>query len=164
MRFWRWIGDRLFTPDAIYGLILFSALISATSDANETAIEVLLIAGFTLVTFWAAHVFASTMATHGVGDEAGDALGASIRRAIGHSSGMLYASVLPSLALLLGVFGVLSTDDAVSLALLFAMILLGVLGYESFARRGRSRPVRVVGAIGTAFFGFLMILLNTVVH
>lgn len=160
MAFVGWVRERLITPDAVYGLILFSALIGAVSDEDSDALEVLLVAVASLVIFWGAHVFAGTLTSHG----ADQRLGEAVRRSITHSMGMLYAAILPSLVLLLGVFRVMSADDAVSLALLFAMIILGVLGYSAFAQRRSPVAVRVLGAIGTALFGLLMIILNIAVH
>ncbi|CAN5333044.1 hypothetical protein BH09ACT5_BH09ACT5_14020 [soil metagenome] len=148
------------TPDAVYGLILFSALIGAVDDDDSDTLEVLLVSVASLVIFWGAHVFAGTIAAHG----AETPLGVALRRAVSHSTGMLYAAVLPSLVLLLGVFHVMSADEAVGVALLVAAVLLGVLGYSAFALRRSKIIVRILGGIGTALFGLLMILLNIVVH
>jgi hypothetical protein len=164
MGFRQWVRDRFVTVDAIYGLILYAALIGASSDENSTALEVLLVSAASLIIFWGAHVFAGTLAHHGVKDGAEVPLGGALRIAIQHSSGMLYASILPSLALLLGVVRAVSADDAVSLALLVAMVVLAALGYASFAQRKRPVIIRILGALGTAFFGLLMIVLNIVVH
>jgi hypothetical protein len=154
------VRERLVTPDAVYGLILFSALVGAVDDEDSDALEVLLFSVASLVIFWGAHVFAGTIASHG----AATRLGAAFRRAVLHSSGMLYAAILPSLVLLLGVVHLVSADDAVGLALLVATIILGVLGYSAFALRRSPIVIRILGGIGTALFGLLMIVLNIVVH
>lgn len=155
-----WARNNLVTPDAVYGLILFSALIAATSDDDSDALDVLFFSGFTLIIFWAAHVFAGTVAGHG-----GEArLRTALVKSLGHSSGMLYASILPSIPLFLAAFHLLHTDDAVGYALLIATIVLGVLGYKAFASRKSSVVIRILGGIGTALFGFFIILLNIIVH
>lgn len=154
------IRARLVTPDAVYGLILFSALIGAVDDEQSEALEVLFVAGASLVIFWGAHVFAGTVAAHGAERRFGEAF----RHAVGHSMGMLYAAVLPALVLLLGVFHVLTADDAVTTALLVATGILGVLGYNAFAQRRSPVVIRILGGIGTALFGLLMIVLNILVH
>jgi hypothetical protein len=159
-----WLRQHFVTADAVYGLILYSALVGGVSDDDSNALEVLLISAVSLVIFWGAHVFAGTIANHGVKDGAEVRLGAAVRNAVAHSSGMLWAAILPSVALLLGVFPVLSTDDAVTIAMLIAMLQLGVLGYQAFAQRRSSIPVRILGGLGTALFGLLMILLNIAVH
>ena len=156
--------EHFVTPDAVYGLILYAALIGAVSDNDSDALEVLIVSAVSLIVFWGAHVFAGAIAGHGVKEGRETTLGRATARAIGHSSGMLYAAILPSLVLLLGVFSVIRTDDAVSLALLVAMIVLGVLGYTAFAQRGSHILIRIVGGVGTAFFGLVMIVLNIAVH
>jgi len=160
MGFLQRVRERLVTPDAVYGLILFSALIGAVDDEDSEALEVLFVAVASLVIFWGAHVFAGTITTHGEDVR----LGLAVRRSMVHSMGMLYAAILPSLVLLLGVFHVVSADDAVSIALLVATAVLGLLGYNAFARRRSPVLIRVLGGLGTALFGALMIVLNIVVH
>jgi predicted anti-sigma-YlaC factor YlaD len=164
MGFRLWVRDHFVTADAVYGLILYAAIVGAVSDDDSDSLEVLIFSVVSLFIFWGAHVFAGTIATHGVKGGTETTLGHAIARSIGHSAGMLYAAILPSFVLLLGVFQVLGTDDAVSLALLVAMVILGVLGYQAFAQRGSPVIVRILGAVGTALFGLLMIVLNIAVH
>lgn len=159
-----WIRERLVNPEAVYGLILYSALIGGVSTEDSSSLEVLVVSVFSLVIFWGAHVFARTIASHGVADGMETSLRAATRLGFVESSGMLYAAILPTLPILLGVAKVMSTDDAVSLSLLVAMIVLGVLGYQSFAQRQARVITRILGALGTAFFGLLMIILNIIVH
>lgn len=155
-----WVRERLLTAEAIYGLILYTALVAGVSDDDSNAVEVLVISVVSLLIFWGAHVFAQTLAAHGAEKKLSVALG----HAVNDSSGMLYASVLPSVPLVLGAFSIMTTDDAVSLSLLIAMIVLGALGYNALGERGKHPVLRVLGAIGTAFFGFLVIVLNIAVH
>ena len=160
MRFRQWVRDRFVTADAVYGLILYSALVAGVSDENSTALEVLVLSVASLVIFWGAHVFAGTVAGHGAETN----LRGALRRSLGHSSGMLYVAILPSLALLLGVAHLVGADDAVNLALLVATVVLGALGYNAFAQRKRPVAIRILGGLGTALFGLLLILLNVIVH
>lgn len=155
-----WIREHLLTAEAIYGLILYSALVAGVSDDDSNAVEVLVISVVSLLIFWGAHVFAQTLAAHGAEKK----LSVAVAHAIRDSSGMLYASALPSVPLILGAFSIMSTDDAVSLSLLIAMIVLGALGYNALGERGKHPVLRVLGAIGTATFGFLVIVLNIAVH
>ncbi|MGX5681978.1 hypothetical protein [Schumannella luteola] len=155
-----WLGDRLVTVDAIYGLILYAALIGAVSDDDSNSFEVLALSVFSLVIFWAAHVYAGTIVNH-----AGNVpLRTAIGRAMGHSSGMLWAAILPSLPLVVAVFHGLADDDAVDLSLLIVTIQLGVLGYVALKNRGASMAGRIFGGIGCALFGTLIIALNSAVH
>ena len=160
MGFREWVGTRLVTVDAIYGLILYAALIAAVSDDESHPIEVLLVSVFSLLIFWAAHVYAGTIVNH-VGKSP---LHVAIGTAMRHSSGMLLAAILPSIPLVLGAFAVLSDDDSVDLALLIVTILLCVLGYVALKARGANVAVRILGGIGSALFGTLIIALNAAVH
>ena len=51
-----------------------------------------------------------------------------------------------------------------NLPLFQLIIVLGVLGYSAYAQRGAAIWVRVIGAIGTAMFGFVVFVLNYAVH
>ena len=164
MKVFHWIERRLVTSDAIYGLILFSALIAVASDDHGNSVEVFLVSGASLVVFWAAHVYAGTIANHGAKAEDHDRLGVSFRAAIGHASGMLYAAIIPSIVLLLGALPVLSYNDSVDDSLIVVLVMLAAIGYDTFARRQARIVVRIFGALGAALFGFFMIILNTIVH
>jgi len=48
--------------------------------------------------------------------------------------------------------------------LLIAMVILGIIGYRAFAERKRPIIVRILGGLGAAMFGFLVIVLNIIVH
>jgi len=155
----QWMRDRFASPEAVYGLILYSAVIAGASDKYSDSAEVLAIALPTLLIFFLAHVFAMTLSVHG---EHG--FRKALAHGVHHSSGMLYASIIPTLPLLYGVFGRMESGDSVDLALLFVIIVLGVLGYSAYAQRGAAIWVRVIGAIGTAMFGFVVFVLNYAVH
>lgn len=161
MGFRQWVGERFVSVDAIYGLILYAALIAASSTEDDTnAAVVLVFSVFSLLIFWGAHVFAGTIVTH-----AGNMpLHKAIWSAMKHSSGMLWASVLPSVPLLLGAMSVLADDDAVDTALLVCTVILFLLGYTAFSRRKANVAVRIFGGIGCALFGTLVIALNAIVH
>ncbi len=161
MGFRQWVGERFVSVDAIYGLILYAALIAASSvDEDPNAGLVLLFSFFSLLIFWGAHVFAGTIVTH-----AGNMpLHKAIWSAMRHSSGMLWAAILPSVPLLLGALSLLSDDDAVDYALLVCTVILFLLGYTAFSRRGANIAARIFGGIGCALFGTLVITLNAVVH
>jgi hypothetical protein len=158
------LRHRFVTADTVYGTILFSAIVATVSGDDDTALGVFVVSALSLVVFWSAHVYAGTIANHGVDDGREIRLGAAFRLAIDHSVGMLYAAILPSILLLLGVFHALSYEVSVSWALWVSMIVLGVLGYLAFAERRSAIVVRILGALGTAAFGLVMIVLNVIVH
>jgi hypothetical protein len=164
MGFRSWVASRFGSPSAVYGTILYSALIAVVSTDHTDALEVLVVSVFSLIVLWGAHVYAETVAGHGVKDGTVIRLRTSFREGIAKSSGMLYAAIAPSLLLVLGVFHILRTDDAVSFSLLVATAVLGVLGFIAFTQRRSPIIIRILGALGTAFFGTIMILLNMAVH
>jgi hypothetical protein len=151
--------ERFASPEAVYGLILYSAVIAGVSDDHTDTTEVLTISGFTLLIFFLAHVFATSLASHG---ERG--FRKSVAYGIHHSSGMLYAAIIPTIPLVIGSFGRINADDSVDLALILVSLTLGVLGYSAYAQRGSPIWVRVLGAIGTMLFGFVVFILNYLVH
>lgn len=177
------IRDQVVTADAVYGAILFSALIAAGSDAEADhagdgipgdelrvriafddgdLVDTLLVAITTLLVFWIAHVYARTLAGHGRRDGEDVRLGESLRRAVAHSNGMLWSAIPATLVLLLGIAGAL--PDASDWALLVNLVVLGVLGYQALSERGRAIPLRVLGAVATALLGLVIILVKIAVH
>jgi hypothetical protein len=159
-----WLKRRLVTADAVYGLILYAALLAVVSGDHGNSLEVFAISAFSLLVFWGAHVYAGTIANHGVRDGQEVRISQAFRESVGHASGMLYAAVLPSIVVLLGAFPFLSYQDSVDDSLVVVLIMLAALGYTSFAQRRSKIVVRIFGAIGTALFGLIMIILNTIVH
>jgi hypothetical protein len=154
-----WFRDRFGNPSAVYGLIVYSALIASVSDHEAQLWAIIGTAVGTLVIFFVAHVFAHTLADHGRLH-----LGAAIGNAVAHSAGMLYSAVPSTAVLVLGMVEGGDPDVTVSVALLVAMIVLGVLGYSAYAERGVRRSVRWVGALGTAALGFVIFFLDYLVH
>jgi predicted anti-sigma-YlaC factor YlaD len=125
---------------------------------------VLVLSYLTLLVFGGAHVYAGTIANHGVRDGKLITLGAAFNDAIHHTSGMLYAAVLPSVPLIVAVFGGLKDDDAASISMLVVVVQLAIIGYDSFTQRRSPIVIRILGAIGTGLFGFVMVILNLLVH
>ena len=157
--------DRLVTPDAVYGTVLFAAVVAATSDDGEHAagpLEILVTAGLTLVVFCIAHIYARTIATHGVRRGEDVPLGTAFRRAVRASLGMLWAVVPSVVVLLLGVFGAIEESD--DWALWVAVVVLGLLGYQAFAERGSRVWARILGGVVTAVIGVVVIVLDLLVH
>ncbi len=58
----------------------------------------------------------------------------------------------------------MSGYDAYWLSMLVAVLMLGILGYASYTRRGSSHVIRVLGAVGTGLLGALIILLEYALH
>jgi hypothetical protein len=121
-------------------------------------LDTLLLAGVTLIVFWLAHVYAHTIAGHG----AAKSVRAALAHALETSSGMLIAAIPSTVVLLLGVAGLL--PDAADWSLVLAVVVLGVLGWQSFAERGSGVGGRVVGAVVSALLGLALMILKVIVH
>lgn len=161
----RFLDARFRSPTAIYGLIVFTAFIAIASDGTDeegrlvSAPEMIGEAVPALLLFYIAHVFAHTLTDHG---EMG--FGPALRHALHHSSGMLYAT-LPTIAVLVvGSFTDMPGYDVYDWSMWSAVIVLGALGYAAYSERGSHVIVRLLGAVGTALLGALIILLEYVLH
>ncbi|MEJ1154525.1 hypothetical protein [Microbacterium marmarense] len=155
------------TPAAIYGLLVFASLIAAMAvnrHEGDTIASVFVFSAVTLVVFWSAHVYAYSLAHHADERADGATIWASIKHGADESVGMLEAAVLPAIPLVLGMFDVLAPPRAIFWALLAATVMLGVLGFVAFAIRDSRWWVRLLGALGTAAFGVLIILLESSLH
>lgn len=155
------IVDLASSAGGIYGLIVVSGVIVVSRNLTGSSWEALLAVVGTLLVFFAAHAYAATlseMSRHGL------AFTAAVRAGIAESLGMLVIGLIPLLVLLLGVAGVLRPVDAVWLALMIDVILLGLLGWGITAARIRSAWARFGGALVTASFGVLIIALKALIH
>ncbi|MGC5225102.1 hypothetical protein ACPW96_21245 [Micromonospora sp. DT81.3] len=152
------------TEQAVYGVILVSGMIVVSGTADSTSWTVFWTVLVTVVVFWLAHVYAGTVAHHGL--DHGRVLGIreSFRQALAHSWGLLASALIPSAILLLGATKAVPDPVAIWAALWTGVLVLGVLGYIAFLRRGAAWPIRVIGAVSTAAFGMAMIALKSVIH
>ena len=153
------IAERFGSATAIYGLIVFTSFVTIAADSVPEAGEILAEAIPALIIFYAAHVFAHTLTGHG---EHG--FRRSLRLAMRHSSGMLYSAAPSVVILIVGALTRMSGAAAYSLSLWAAVIVLGVLGYGAYRRRGASIVARILGGAGTAMLGFVLILLEYSLH
>lgn len=156
------------TEAAVYGTLLVSGLIAVSAAHGKPKSGVVLITvAATVLVFWGAHVYAGTVAR--LGDEldgSGDRIGLRVafRESLRHSFGLLGSAAVPSLVLLAGTTRIIPDDAANDVALWSGVVILAVLGYIAFLRRGSSQLVRVVGALGTASFGLAFVALKAFVH
>lgn len=152
------------TEGAVYGNILVSGMIVVAGTYRATAWNVLITVIGTVLVFWAAHVYAGTLSMQVADDGDPHPLSHSFRLALRRSLGMLIAALLPSLVLLLGTLKIVDDQVALWVALWLGVIILGVIGYLVYARRGSSMVVRLLGALSSAGFGLVMVLLKAFVH
>lgn len=154
-----WLDARFRSAAAIYGLIVYAAFVTISSDHAHDAWDLLDTAAWTLVVFFIAHVFAHTLTDHG-----DRGLRAAIRHAVAHSAGMLYAAVPATIALIaFGIAGA-SAEDAYEGTMWVTWVVLAILGYVAYWRRGAHPVVRLLGAAGTAGLGICIVLLEYAVH
>ncbi len=159
----RRMGRILITEESVYGLILVSGMIVVSRSLTGTSINAFLTVVVTVIVFFAAHVYAGTLAR--LAKEGADgSLSASLRAAAGHSLGMLLASVAPLVILLLGVLRLLDDEAAIWTALLVDTFLLGLLGWLAVSRWTRSFWQRLLSATITAAFGGIIVLLKAFIH
>ncbi len=156
------LGRVLISEESVYGLILVSGMIVVSNSLTGTSANALLTVVVTVIVFFAAHVYAGTIAglarTH-----RGD-LRASFSAAVHHSEGMLLVSVVPLVILLLGVSRVIDDELAIWTALVVDTVILGLLGWFAVARWDERFWVRLTSALITAAFGGILIMLKSFIH
>jgi hypothetical protein len=152
------------TEESVYGVILVSGMIVVAGGHGDSSWSVFWTVLTTVIVFWAAHLYAGTVAHHGLDHERVVGLGEAFRFAFRRSLGLLLASIIPCSILLLG--ATRAVPDAVALwtALWAGVVVLAVLGFIAFRRRGASLLMQVVGSLATAGFGVAMIVLKAFVH
>lgn len=156
------------TEAAVYGTLLVSGLIAVSSVHGKTSAGVLITVAVTVIVFWGAHVYAGTIARLGEPQadraEMRTELRVAFRQSVAHSFGMLTSAAAPCLVLLAGTTRIIPDDAANYIALWLGVLILAILGYVAFLRRGSSLLIRIVGALVTASFGFVFVVLKAYLH
>lgn len=152
------------TEEGVYGVILVAGMIVVSNSYDSIALLVFVTVVSTVVVFWAAHVFAGTIAHHDPEGRVPVSLRLAFRSSLHRAWGLLVSALVPCILLLLGALHVVSDEFAISAALWTCVGVLAILGYLAFLRRGSSFPVRILGTLATAGFGVIMILLKAAVH
>ncbi|MFE5671202.1 hypothetical protein ACFQ58_06265 [Agromyces sp. NPDC056523] len=152
------------TEESVYGVILVSGMIVVAGGHGDSSWSVFWTVTITVVVFWAAHVYAGTVAHHGMDEHRMVGLGEAFRISLRRSLGLLVSALIPSFILLLGATRAVPDQLAIWSALWAGVVVLAVLGFIAFRRRGASLLRQVMGSIATAGFGIAMILLKAFVH
>jgi hypothetical protein len=152
------------TEESVYGVILVSGMIVVAGGHGDSSWSVFWTVTITVLVFWAAHVYAGTVAHHGMDEHRMIGLGEAFRISLRRSLGLLVAALIPSSILLLGATRAVPDQLAIWSALWAGVVVLAVLGFIAFRRRGASLPRQVLGSLATAGFGVAMILLKAFVH
>lgn len=151
------------TPESIYGTLLVGSLV-AVAEEDEDPVVMLILVAFAVGVFYLAHVFAGTIAHRGKEDERILPITHAIEHSAKHSRGLLYAGVLPVLALVPGAFGLISGEASQDLALLVVLISLIVMGWQAMAERRARWYGRLLGSVVCGLFGMFVIVLEAVTH
>jgi hypothetical protein len=154
----------LVTEESVYGTILVSGMIVVSRGYASTSWETFLSVIGTVLVFWAAHVYAGTVAGYHVARGDDTTFRIALKESVRDSLGFLFAALLPSALLLLGALEAVPDDIAVWAAMWLGVVILAVIGYRMFALRRSTIQVRILGSIGTAAFGVAMILLKALIH
>ena len=133
------------TEESVYGLILVSGMIVVAGGYGESSWSVFWTVVITVLVFWAAHVYAGTVA-HGLGHDSPVGLGDAFRASLKRSIGLLASALFPSAILLLGATRAIPDQVALWTALWACVAVLAVLGFIAFRRRGAAWPMQIVGA------------------
>ncbi len=153
------------TEEAVYGVLLVAGMIIVAGGYHsDSSWRVFTTVVGTVFVFWAAHVYAGTVAHHGLEEDRVTGLREAFQMSLRRSLGLLTSALIPSLILLFGATRVVDDSNAIWAALWVSVAVLFVLGFIGFTRRGASWPWRILGALGTAAFGFAMIALKAIVH
>ena len=151
------------SEESVYGLILVSGMIVVSNSLVGTSFNALITVIVTVLVFYAAHIYAGTLARLAATDGAAGFF-PSLRASAKHSRGMLVAAVPPLVILLLGVWHVLEDDTAIWIALMVDAGLLAVLGWFAVARWTKKLWPRFLSAFITAAFGMVLVALKAFIH
>ena len=154
------IGERL--GGFIYGtIVVLAAVVAGARAYPHEAGYIAVLVGVTSVVLWLAHVYAHGLA-HSVAHDQHLSL-VELRYIARREGSIVEAAVPPVAALLLGAFGVVSTQVAVWAAIGLGLLVLAVQGF-TFAhveRLGGLGTVLVVAtnlALGVVFVGLKLLL------
>lgn len=158
------IRRRFISPELVSGIVLVSVVIAVANPGGGIG-DVFAITILSTLVFWATEVFAHTVAAQRRrSNEEPVQLMVSLQFALKESRGFLYAAVLPTIFLLLGLFGAHDGEFAYWIALWVQVVLLGVIGWIAFGAQGLRWYWRLCGTLATAALGLLAIGLKVFVH
>ena len=147
----------------VYGSIVVTALVAAMRDSHASSRGSALSVLATTSVFWLAHVWSQI-----TGEQIYAGASFSRRRAVEIARAewpLIEAGVGPTVVLLLGWAGVLSTRAASTGALAICGLQLATWGYLVGRRAYGRRRFAAVSALGTLLFGSLLVALEiSVLH
>jgi len=151
----------LLNPDAILSLVVFGVSIAA-QDEGTSASEMLVIVTIAIFVLFIAHVFAHTMAGHGIKNGEIISLRQSFGTAIRNAVSMFMWVIPAAVPLILGAMGLLTADDASNSALALMFAGLFVFGYLVFYARHSRWYVCVLGSLATGLIGIFVVAIELI--
>jgi len=145
----------------VYGTVVVLGVIVASSPAETEPGRIAALVAVTCLVFWAAHVYSHVLA---MSIEAGRrARRSDWSSTAAHEASVLYAAVLPVVALVLGALDVLRDSTAVWLAVAAGVGVLVAQGL-AYARIERFSPAWTAGAVAVnVALGLSLALLKALV-
>jgi hypothetical protein len=156
-------GEQSNPARAIYGAILVMAVIIAIShDDTVTSAAILGAVGATTLVFYLAHVYAEALGNRVAGGPT--KAFTNVRAAAIHEWPLVEAAVLPVIALLIGVIGIVGRDTAVSIAIAAGVVELFAWGIAAGRRLKLSLGATIGVGVANGALGLLMVGLKVLVH
>jgi hypothetical protein len=162
----RWISpyfadDAEVAADAIYGVVLVTAVIVASSAHGESVGFVLAVAAVSVMVFWIAHVYSVMLVLYA---HHGHSFAVAIRRAANEEIGMLQATVVPLAFLAAGAVGLIEGPRAVWAALWSGVAVLVAVPTLALRRRGRPWTTSLLAGLGAGTLGLVLVGLKSLLH
>jgi hypothetical protein len=162
----RWVSpyfgdDAEVAADAIYGVVLVTAVIVASSSHGESVGFVLAVAAVSVLVFWVAHVYSVMLVMYA---HHGHSFKAAVRHAAREEMGMLQATVVPLAFLAAGALGPLEGSRAVWAALWSGVAVLVAVPAIALRRRGRPWRASLLAGLGAGALGLALIGLKALLH
>ncbi|MFD1714632.1 hypothetical protein ACFSBZ_09145 [Amnibacterium flavum] len=157
----RLFADRSISTEWVYGTIVYLALILSISEDDDIDPGQVLFFGFvTMVVFFLAHVYAHTIAAYSRGRQ----VERPFRAAVRHSVGLLLATVVPSIPLIVAITGAITLDQAVDGVSLLGLLVLAATSLWAFVSRRAPWWACILGTLAAVALGMIVVLLDYIVH
>jgi cobalamin synthase len=153
--------DAEVAADAIYGVVLVTAVIVASSLHGGSVGSVLAVSAVSVLVFWVAHVYSTMLVMYA---HHGHSFAQAARHAAREEIGMLQATVLPMAFLAAGALGLLEGPRAVWAALWSGVAVLVAVPMLALRRRGRPWGTSILAGLGAGTLGLVLVGLKALLH
>jgi positive regulator of sigma E activity len=145
---------------AIHGTIV-SAAVMAAASLHGTLGQVVVSVVVTLVVYWSAERYANILASgvHGPAPT-----WSRVGRSLSQGWPMLEAAVVPLIVLVVATLATSDLETGVDVALLFAIVVLAVLGWSAARHARRTRAAALGWAVASGMLGAVVAALKLMLH